>query len=154
MYRVSLSDVRGSYLDEMQESQHGPAKMSKSRGNCVTVDMCVYGVAEIDPGFEFRDSFNRVIRKWHRCGIWRDKAGDGMFYAGPAFQKRPVLLCRADEIIPSRLVVNGREVMQHPHLFALWDALHAAYPDEFYDTEEIHYAERSCYHRAGVYAKE
>lgn len=60
--RTSIDDTAGSSLD-MWVADHSkePEKMSKSRGNCVTVDMVIYGVASVTPGHEFRDSENRVI---------------------------------------------------------------------------------------------
>ena len=90
--RLFLSDSTPSVLDSYVQRQGKCEKMSKSRGNCVTVDMVVYGVAEIDAGYEFRDTDNRVIHDWKRFNIWRDKSCGGDFFTGAAFGQIPVFL--------------------------------------------------------------
>jgi hypothetical protein len=135
--RLELNDNTPSILDSFQSDGSEQEKMSKSRGNSVSVDMVVNGVASIGAGQEFRDLENRVIQNWKRCGIWRGT--DGFYRTSPAFGKRPVFLCLSHEIIPSRLVVNRREVMQHGNLLHFWEVFHEAFPDEFYETGNMSY---------------
>jgi len=152
--RLNLEDNKPSVLGFFVRDDEQPReKMSKSRGNCVTVDMVVYGVMYLEVGYEFRDAENRVIKNWKQCGIWRNKSGDGFYYTGPAFGERPVFLCKIDEIIPARLLLNEVEVMQHPDLINFRDVFYNKFPDEFRDTGEVSYyvREPSDYERAGVY---
>jgi hypothetical protein len=152
--RASLADTGPSILDSYVQDDGPLEKMSKSRGNCVTVDMAVFGIASIKPGYEFRDMANRTISNWKRCSIWRDRNGDGCFYTGPAFGTLPVFLCKSDEIIPARLLIDGVERMQHGKQRRFWAAMAEAFPDEFHDVEsEFEPLEVPDHLRAGIYCK-
>jgi len=130
--RLDLADTGPSVLDSAICDPGAPReKMSKSRGNGVTVDAVLYGVAELAGGHEFRDVENRRIVEWQRCGVWRDRHGDGFFYTGSSFGGQPVFLCLCDEIIPSRLLIGGREVLQHPSLVSFWEPFYRAFPEAF-----------------------
>lgn len=89
-------------------------KMSKSRGNVITPDEVIYGVAYFfEEGYDFRDSWGRVV-DYQQMGVWRNKGGDGFYYTSTRTGRQPVFLCTAGE--PCRLLVNGEEVVQHPSL--------------------------------------
>lgn len=88
-------------------------KMSKSRGNVVTVDEVIYGVADLDPSCEFRDLSGRVI-DYKSLGVWRHRSGDSMFYTSTRTGKRPVFLHQKDNPEPALLLIDGVERIQHP----------------------------------------
>lgn len=93
-------------------------KMSKSRGNVITPDEIIYGVAEVQSGYEFRFLDGMVINDFRKLGVWQDKPRDGMFYTSTRIGKQPVFLCqKGDPGVPA-ILVNGREVMQHEHLLS------------------------------------
>lgn len=92
-------------------------KMSKSRGNVVTPDEVIYGAAGVpSQGYEFRAYDGRVLDREdvQLLGVWQDRAGTGMFYTSVRTGKLPVYLCRSLEEGAVTLLVNGREVEQHP----------------------------------------
>lgn len=57
-----------------------PEKMSKSRGNVITIQEVVRRVSSIKEGYEFRDHHGNVIDDPLRLEIWRDY--DEQFYCG------------------------------------------------------------------------
>ena len=89
-------------------------KMSKSRGNVVTVDEAVYGVYQMDEGYEFRNAFGDVIdhKFW---GIWQDKADTGLYFTSTTTGKQPAFLCEVDGEA-CILLIDGEELPQHPDL--------------------------------------
>lgn len=88
-------------------------KMSKSRGNVVTIDEVVHGVAVLDPSCEFRDAFGGVIGDYRAAGVWRDRAGDGMYYTSTRSGRQPVLLHERGNPMPALLSVGGVDRLQH-----------------------------------------
>lgn len=83
------------YGERPPESKGGHwEKMSKSRGNGVTVDEVVAGVAAVAPGYEFCDPSGATIdhRAWE---VWRDRSGNGSYFTATRYGKRPVFLKRA-----------------------------------------------------------
>lgn len=91
--------------------------MSKSRGNVVTPDEVVYGVAGLPAtGYEFRMYDGRVLGREdvQLLGVWQDRAGTGMFYTSGRTGKLPVYLCRSGEEEAVTLLVEGMEIEQHP----------------------------------------
>jgi len=86
-------------------------KMSKSRGNVVTVDEVVYGVYEVASGYEFRNALGEII-DYKFWGIWQDKSGTGDFYTSTRTGKQPAFLCEVDGD-PCVLLINGEERSQH-----------------------------------------
>lgn len=57
-----------------------PEKMSKSRGNVITIQEVVRRVSSIKDGYEFRDHHGNTIDDPLRLEIWRDY--DEQFYCG------------------------------------------------------------------------
>lgn len=173
--RTDLTDHEPSMMLRWRVDPNAkPEKMSKSRGNAISVDMALNTIHELAKGWEFRDMLNRRIENWRDFGIWQNKNGDGMFYCGsstawlarelsswpgtdipPSWSHLPVFLCDSKEVIPPRLLINGHEVMQHPHLFDFWDAMAKAFPDEFEEClgPEAYYTPVSDYEKAGVYSQ-
>ena len=99
----------------MAKEQKKPewVKMSKSLGNVVTVDEVVYGVAEVDNGFEFRNVCNEPIdyKEWN---VWQDVAGTGFYYTSTRSGKKPVWLCQIGDSDVPILLIDGEEKEQHP----------------------------------------
>lgn len=94
-------------------------KMSKSRGNVVLPEEVVYGVAELDPKYEFRDFLGEVV-DYKEQGVWQDKLNTGFFFTATRFKREPVWLCEKDSFdaegkpIPLVLLIDGEEKVQHP----------------------------------------
>lgn len=95
-------------------------KMSKSRGNVVTIDEVVHGISELDPSVEFRFGNGQVIADYKAVGVWRDSPGDSMFYTATRHGKQPVFLHEKDNPFPAMLLIHGSETIQHPGEFDLW----------------------------------
>jgi hypothetical protein len=92
-------------------------KMSKSRGNVITPDEIVYGVYEVNPGYEFRDESGKVIEDFRELGIWRDRPNGGDFFTSSRFGKRPVFLHEIGNPDPCQFTDGKGNVReQHPDL--------------------------------------
>lgn len=91
-------------------------KMSKSRGNVVTVDEVVNGVFELKSPFEFRawslgkEQFDIIDHK--EFGVWRDTK-TGCYFAATKFKKFPVFLCEKSNPVPLILNSGDAEIVQH-----------------------------------------
>lgn len=158
-----IEDSRGpSFFERLEQDKSQPVeKMSKSRGNVITIDEIVSGVTDLSPGFEFRDCFGVKIHDFRKLHVWRAKYGDGNFYAGTQFngvakemlglERLPIFLHFENNPIPCRLLINGREMMQHSKYLTFWNKMAEKFPDEFHaipQEEQI-----SDYELAGVYSK-
>ena len=88
-------------------------KMSKSRGNVVLPEEVVYGICDLEKGFEFRDIFGQVV-DWKVFGVWRDKLKTGYFFTSTRTGRQPVFLYEDGE--PCILLINGEEKVQHSNL--------------------------------------
>lgn len=89
-------------------------KMSKSRGNVVTVDEVTYGVYLLDPSYEFCNIYGMPI-DYRELGVWQDKANTGYYYTSTRTGRQPVFLFeKANKEGPCRLLINGKEILQHP----------------------------------------
>lgn len=86
-------------------------KMSKSRGNVITIDEVVHGVSELDPRFVFRYFDGSVASRLDR--VWR--AASGSFFC----HQSPVFLCRREHYAPCAFP----DGMQHKSNGDLWHAL-------------------------------
>ena len=85
-------------------------KMSKSRGNVVTIDEVVYLIHEVDDAYEFRDKYGTSVD--HRnMGVWRDKGGD--FFTNTRSGKQPIFLCEKGNPSQCILLIDGQEKEQH-----------------------------------------
>jgi len=93
-------------------------KMSKSRGNVITVDEVVCGVQDLASGHEFRDESNRVI-DWRSLAVWRHPH-TGMYWTATRFGKRPVFLHGEGNPVPAMLLIDGVETLQHEWHEAFW----------------------------------
>ncbi len=91
-------------------------KMSKSGGNAIGVDEAVYGVCEVDRGYEFRSEDGRVLNMVDvkRLGVWRDRAGSGDYFTASRFGGRPVFLHQVGNPEPCQFDVDGEIRDQHP----------------------------------------
>jgi hypothetical protein len=89
-------------------------KMSKSRGNVVLPEEVVYGVLDLDPGYEFRDKYGNIV-DW-RHNVWRDKGKSGYFFTATRLGRQPVFLCEKDDPRHCVLLIDGKEREQHPDL--------------------------------------
>ena len=89
-----------------------PEKMSKSRGNVVTIDEVVHGVRNVADGYVFRNHACEVV-DYSALGVWRNQA-DGCYYTSTRTGLRPVFLCRESDIdeIP-QLRFKGGVIDQH-----------------------------------------
>lgn len=94
-------------------------KMSKSRGNVVLPEEVVYGVCDLDRGFEFRDVNGQVV-DWQEINIWRDKLKSGDFFTATRFGRRPVFLHFKDNPVPCMLETDGEERLQHTELWGTY----------------------------------
>lgn len=88
-------------------------KMSKSRGNVIGVDEILFGVAELESGYEFRLGDGALI-DYHQIPVWRDKCGTGYFYLGSSYGRLPVFLHEVGNSEPCILLLDGVEAVQHP----------------------------------------
>ncbi len=142
-----------------------PEKMSKSRGNVITIDEVVGRISSISPGFEIRDHHNNIIDNIDRLNLWRDK--DRMIFCGskwnclrkhpgfeilgqmeitehssspvPVFSHIPVFLHKTGNPIPVTYELeNGKILQQHPFAIKFWNRMYAEYPDEFEDIPDSH----------------
>jgi len=100
-------------------------KMSKSRGNVVLPEEVVYGVMDWDAGYEFRmaaepDAELQAIDPLE-FGVWRDKLKTGYFYSATRFGRLPVFLHEKGNPVPTLLLLNGEEHMQHPFFLRAWE---------------------------------
>jgi len=68
-------------------------KMSKSRGNVVSVDEVVRGVCSMKQGYEFQDVDGNII-DWYKLNVWKDV--DENFYTAQHFGKQQVFLTRTE----------------------------------------------------------
>lgn len=68
-------------------------KMSKSKGNVVRPEEVVWGVANLDPKYEFRDFDGTIIEDYKKWGIWQDHFSNHCFFTSTRSGKAPVYLC-------------------------------------------------------------
>ena len=87
-------------------------KMSKSRGNGISVDEVVHGVYGVADGYEFRDASGATIA-FLALGVWQNRGGDSMFYTAERFGRVPVFLCQIGNPAPCILLIDGVEREQH-----------------------------------------
>ena len=91
-------------------------KMSKSRGNVVTIDEVVRGVSSLEEGLEFRDLNGDVI-DWKIKGVWfLEKQG---YFTST---KDPVFLHIINNPIPV-LLEPRMDTVQHPEEINFWITL-------------------------------
>lgn len=83
-------------------------KMSKSKGNSISVDEVVRGVAQVAPGFVLHDEHGRVVRP-QDVGAWRGLYG--MYYEAARFGGKPLFL-NYDDDNPVPPLLCGE--VQHP----------------------------------------
>lgn len=104
----------------MEQKKPQYEKMSKSRGNVITPDEVMYGVAELQPGYEFRFFNGVVIDDFKELGVWRNRLNDSMFYTSTRTGKHPVFLHEKGNPVPALLLIDGEECLQHPEKHHLW----------------------------------
>ena len=112
-------------------------KMSKSRGNVVLPEEVVYGVLDLDPGYEFRDKYSNIV-DW-RHNVWRDKGKSGDFFTATRFGRQPVFLCEKGDPRHCILLIDGQEKEQHPGLPEEWVEYYAFLTKE--QAEALRHAE-------------
>ena len=88
-------------------------KMSKSRGNAISVDEVTFGVMDIDPRYEFRHVGGEVIRDFKFCGVWRDTARTGDYFTGTRQGRRSVFLHEKGNPVPAMLRVRSEASDAH-----------------------------------------
>ena len=98
-------------------------KMSKSRGNVVRPEEVVYGVHELAGTHEFRTLTGDIIEDLKECGVWQDMFGNGCFYTSTCHGKHPVMLHERGNEVPCIIVVQGKEILQHPEQVVFWDMM-------------------------------
>lgn len=102
-------------------------KMSKSRGNVVLPEEVVYGVYEYDSkNWEFRLPNGDVIDPGE-LGVWRDKLRTGFYFTATRYRRMPIFLHEKNNPVPSLLLIDGEEKVQHPDLVNFWGYLHEKY---------------------------
>lgn len=91
-------------------------KMSKSKGNVISVDEVVHGVATIDHPYELRlpiaenGTYTLIPFDFKKFHVWRD----GPFYfTGNSYGKVPVFLCKKGREDPCQFPYNGGVIEQH-----------------------------------------
>ena len=87
-------------------------KMSKSRGNAVSVDEVVHGVRELKDGYEFRYRSGELV-DWELVGVWRDIKGYTTYTRSG---RSIVFLHEKDNPVPALLV----DKVQHPNEIEYW----------------------------------
>lgn len=101
-------------IDKIVRSQVS-SKMSKSRGNVVSVDEIVHWVRSLADGFEFRDRQDQLIDWKHRRVWFLDKQG---YFVD---KREPVFLHRVGDPVP--MLLSGWSTVQHPNALDYWLAL-------------------------------
>jgi valyl-tRNA synthetase len=96
-------------------------KMSKSKGNVITIDEVVQGVYQLADGFEFRDLYG-VLVDWQKMCVWR--APEGYRTSTPT-GKRPVFLHQVGEPVPPLVL----DKVQHEEAINYWANLLELYED-------------------------
>ena len=91
-------------------------KMSKSRGNVISVDDVVYGVYRVAPGYEFRDLHGLVINPIQRV---RQDGPDYRYRYMDHLGGAPVFLHLKGEPVPP--LIRGKR--QHPECVKYWREL-------------------------------
>ncbi len=108
-------------------------KMSKSRGNVISPEEVVCGVADLRTGYEFRGLDRRVIQDFKAVGVWCDPA-TGWYFTAERYGKAPVFLCQTGNPVPPLL--HGAEDeeprLQHraPYASAFWALMAYLYEDQ------------------------
>lgn len=87
-------------------------KMSKSRGNSISVDEVVHGVCILDPICEFRFKNGNIIDDFKSLGVWKDPTSN-MYFTATRYGKKPVFLHYLGNPEPAKLLINGKEIAQH-----------------------------------------
>lgn len=95
-------------------------KMSKARGNVVTPDEVIFGVAELAHGYEFRHPEGSLLEDYKKWGVWRNNLHDSMFYTSTRTGKSPVFLHEKGNPVPGMLLIDGEERVQHADKTELW----------------------------------
>jgi valyl-tRNA synthetase len=90
-------------------------KMSKSKGNVITIDEVVRGVHELSGDYELRDLHGRLV-DWRKMCVWRSPEG---YRTSSPTGKQPIFLHLKDEPVPG--LISGR--MQHKEARNYWAAL-------------------------------
>lgn len=104
-------------------------KMSKSKGNVISVDEVVYGVANVDPRYEFRSPDGDVI-DWKELCVWRNPdPADNFYYTAVRFGRMPVFLHEAGNPVPALFLIDGEERVQHPRRAAIWHGILERHPE-------------------------
>ena len=96
-------------------------KMSKSRGNVVTIDEVVYGIYKLPHEYGFRDRTGKLV-DFKKVGVWRDTDG---YRTSTRDGNRPVFLHEKDNPVPG--MMGSR--LQHPNDFEYWSALLEKYEE-------------------------
>lgn len=91
-------------------------KMSKSRGNVVTVDEVVHGVQSLREGWELRDANNETVDP-NKVGAWVDLNGN--YFTAVRNGKQPLWLCRIEEPVPPLI----RGCVQHTQQIGYWQRM-------------------------------
>ncbi len=87
-------------------------KMSKSKGNGISVDEVVKGVYALREGYEFRDQSGELV-DYKKERVWQDKSGYRTFIGAAVF------LHEVDNPVPCMLGTK----LQHPHDYKYWSNL-------------------------------
>lgn len=93
-------------------------KMSKSKGNVVTIDEVVYGVSSVASGYEFRDENSELIDPVNRAY----RMGNS-YRLHRKYGHHPVFLHYKDDPVPP--LIMGK--VQHENLLDYWSRLLAIY---------------------------
>lgn len=90
-------------------------KMSKSRGNVVTIEEATHRVYYLRPGFEFRNLDGDVM-DYHAVGAWFE---DGVGYRMcSTLRNQPIFLHRVDDPVPVMLATMT--TVQHTGEHDFW----------------------------------
>lgn len=90
-------------------------KMSKSKGNVITIDEVVKGVHSLDDNFEFRDLSGQLV-DWKKRTVWLSPEG---YRTSSPTGKRPVFLHLVGEPVPPLLM----SCVQHKEERRYWAEL-------------------------------
>lgn len=109
----NLEELISKHINDTKDDPR--EKMSKSRGNVVTVDEVVHGVRFLDNSCEFRDESCNVINDYHKLEVYRNPE-DGFFYTSSRLGHFRIFLHQTGNPVPATFPKNSMndcETTQH-----------------------------------------